>query len=221
MISSLRMTFGVPVLFLLAGGFGVCATPAEMPRLPEQLPSAWTSPWAMAKLDSDNRLDVAVSRVEGHDENGYVYRVDLRLSSGTRADSFTVAAGNGWGINITPRDVDGDDDLDLVITSGFDHQPIGIWINDGNGSFSESEVDDFSDAIWLDQSAVTYDENSGLPTPLAVSQFRQFFSLNYAGWIEPRPAAAIAPNANARVVPTSSRLSRRPSRAPPTPVTFQ
>jgi hypothetical protein len=215
MTSRLRRILGAPALFLLAGGFGVCAIPAEMPRLPEQLPSAWSSPWAMAKLDGDNRLDVAVSRVEGRSENGYVYRIDLTLSSGTRADSFTVAVGNGWGINITPRDVDGDHDLDLVITSGLDRQPVGVWINDGNGSFSEAELDDHSDAIWLEESSVAAaDLASSLPA-LSFQQIRQFFFLAEDGWIQPRHGASPAGNAENHVVPLNSQLSRRSSRAPP------
>jgi hypothetical protein len=41
-------------------------------------------------------------------------------------------------VDIAAVDVDGDHDLDLVISSRFPLQRIGVWINDGKGSFTQN-----------------------------------------------------------------------------------
>src|SRR5437773_579501 len=44
------------------------------------------------------------------------------------------------GFHLSPRDVDGDHDLDIVVTAGILRQPVAIWINDGQGGFSEGDL---------------------------------------------------------------------------------
>jgi hypothetical protein len=215
MISRLRRLLGAPALFLLAGGFGVCAIPAEIPRLPGEFSSELGSPWTLARLDNDSRLDTAISRVEGRNAEGYLYRVDLTLSSGTRVGSFTVAVDNRWGINITPRDVDGDHDLDLVITTRFSRQPVGVWINDGNGTFAEGDPDDYSDSIWLEESSVASGHPVDSCLSLAAGQTHHFFSLAEAGWIQSQPSPEFGSGTEKRASAHNSDLSLQPSRAPP------
>jgi hypothetical protein len=215
MISRLRRLLGAPALFLLAGGFGVCAMPADIPRLPGEFSPALGSPWTLARLDKDSRLDTAISRVEGRNAEGYLYRIDLTLSSGARVGSFIVAVDSRWGINITPRDVDGDHDLDLVITTRFSRQPVGVWINDGNGTFAEGDPDDYSDSIWLEDSSVSAGNPVDLFLSPAFEQIRQFSSLAEAGWIQPHPNPAVAGHAENDAVRHNSHISLQPSRAPP------
>ena len=185
-----------------------------MPQLPGDLSSTGNS-WTLARLDKDNRLDTAISRVEGRNAQGYVYRIDLTLSSGARVGSFTVSADSRWGINITPRDVDGDHDLDLVITTAFSRQPVGIWINDGNGTFAEGDPDDYSDAIWLEESSVTTEGPTDILLSLAFEPTRQLFSLATAGWIQPQPNPTFTGPAEDGTVYHNSHISLQPSRAPP------
>ena len=215
MISRLRRLLGAPALFLLAGGFGACAIPAEIPQLPGEFSSELGSPWTFARLDNDSLLDTAISRVEGRNADGYIYRVDLTLSSGTRVGSFIVAVDNRWGINITPRDVDGDHDLDLVITTRFSREPVGIWINDGNGTFAEGDPDDYSDSIWLEESSVAPGNPVDSGLSLAFGHAYQFFPLAESGWIHPQPSPKFACGTEKRAAGHNSHLKLQPSRAPP------
>jgi hypothetical protein len=214
MTSRLRRLFGPPALFFVAGTFGVCAIPAEIPQLPGDFSSTGNS-WTLARLDKDSRLDTAISRVEGRNAQGYVYRIDLTLSSGTRVGSFTVSADSRWGINITPRDVDGDHDLDLVITTAFSRQPVGIWINDGNGTFAEGDPDDYSDSIWLEESCITSQDPADILVSPAFEKSRQLFSLAIGGWIQPQPDPAFTGPAENWAVYHNSHITLQPSRAPP------
>jgi hypothetical protein len=88
-------------------------------------------------LDGDHKADLALSRKIGSGGKGYLYRVDLTLSQTTQSDSFTFSNADLLGVNISAVDVDGDHDLDLVISSRLFGRRIGIWINDGAGSFTE------------------------------------------------------------------------------------
>jgi hypothetical protein len=46
--------------------------------------------------------------------------------------------------------VDGDRDGDLIVFEPFSSQPIGVWLNDGAGSFHEGRLADFR-KLWSDQ----------------------------------------------------------------------
>src|SRR5262249_1608248 len=60
---------------------------------------------------------------------------------GQRTGSFTFSNPRELELEINAVDVDGDNDLDLVISGRFLGEPIGVWINDGAGSFSRSSSD--------------------------------------------------------------------------------
>jgi hypothetical protein len=49
----------------------------------------------------------------------------------------------GAKIELSSRDVDGDQDRDLVILEPVSRKPIGVWINDGAGVFHEGNLADF------------------------------------------------------------------------------
>ena len=44
------------------------------------------------------------------------------------------------------RDVDGDNDRDLLILEPGSRRPVGVWLNDGAGHFTEGE----DQTIWHD-----------------------------------------------------------------------
>jgi hypothetical protein len=124
-----------PVILLLASTFLWCSTANA--QLPSHIDSPIGSGWAVADLDGDHKADLALSRKIGTGGQGYLYRVDLTLSQTTKSDSFTFSNTDLLGVNISAVDVDGDHDLDLVISGRFLGRRIGIWINDGAGSFTE------------------------------------------------------------------------------------
>ena len=99
---------------------------------------------AIADFDGDDKPDAAQSRQIGHFEDGYLYRVELKLSSGASNGSLTFRHTDALGLTILPLDVDGDHDVDLAIAGRFVGQSIGVWINDGHGFFSKSSVSLYS-----------------------------------------------------------------------------
>jgi hypothetical protein len=100
--------------------------------------------WTVADFDGDSRPDVAVSKSEARGA-GYVYWLELDLSTkregASHARSGLPAIDSSiFGLHLTPRDVDGDRDLDIVVTSGIARQPVAVWINDGQGRFQEGDL---------------------------------------------------------------------------------
>jgi len=102
---------------------------------------------AIADLDGDGRPDVAIARAEGWGPSGFQYRIDLDLTTRVGPSSFSVYAQRG-GLRIIPRDVNGDWDLDLVITSAWSFTPVGVWINDGHGGFTRGDPTAYAQSIW-------------------------------------------------------------------------
>jgi hypothetical protein len=105
------------------------------PRIPVDDP---TGPgWAIGDLDGDRKVDIAQTHQIGRSENGYLYGVELKLSQAGRLDSFTFSSEHSFGVALDVVDVDGDHDLDLVISDWLPGRTIGVWINAGNGTFTE------------------------------------------------------------------------------------
>src|SRR5262249_55623027 len=102
---------------------------------------------AVGDLDGDHVPDVASGINLGRTAQGYAYRVDLDLTANLHAKPFSVFSSEPNGLEIRAIDVDGDPDLDLVITSRLLQQPIGIWINDGRGNFTPGDPSQYESAF--------------------------------------------------------------------------
>jgi hypothetical protein len=102
---------------------------------------------ALGDFDGDRQPDQAVALPQGTVEGGYRYRIDVRLSSHA-ATTFEIDSHVPGGLRLSARDIDGDHDLDLVITSEFGRELVGIWINDGNGNFTRDLTSQNRPAIW-------------------------------------------------------------------------
>ncbi|HLI86309.1 MAG TPA: VCBS repeat-containing protein [Bryobacteraceae bacterium] len=98
-------------------------------------------------FDGDHRTDLVYARPQGSLNGTYRYQVEVRLTAES-GFSFAVASGTAGGLRISTRDVDGDQDLDLVITSAFGGLRVGVWINDGHGNFTQGVAESYPVSIW-------------------------------------------------------------------------
>jgi hypothetical protein len=126
---------------------------------PSPSPFPVTSAWlnqgnATADLDGDGRPDLATARAEGWGQDAFNYRIEVALTTQGGLSSFSVSSEEG-GLRIVPRDVDGDGDLDLVISSARSHLPVGVWINDGHGGFTQGDPTAYSRSIWTDDPGIS------------------------------------------------------------------
>ncbi len=140
---------GLCVLWGLSGAVMASERPAPSTPLLPAPPASWDQGDAVADLDGDGRPDLAFVRAEGRSTKGFSYRVELTLSTRPAQSSFSLTAPEG-GLHIIPRDVNGDGELDLVITSARLRAPVGVWINDSHGGFSRSDRDTFPPSIWTE-----------------------------------------------------------------------
>jgi hypothetical protein len=114
-------------------------------------------PFAIADLDGDHRPDLAA--IEGGQVSSpeAYYSIRLHLSTGGRR-SIELVAPKG-GLFIKALDVNGDNAVDLVLSTAWLRQPVAIYLNDGHGGFSRAEPDSFPSAF--DQSDNAWNSAAG------------------------------------------------------------
>jgi hypothetical protein len=93
--------------------------------------------------------------ITGPDHHGYSYLVEFNMSARRRSKPIAVHADDAWGLQIVARDVDGDHDLDLIVTSGAHRRAVDVWLNDGQGGFTSAGVTTFPASIWIPEKALS------------------------------------------------------------------
>ena len=106
------------------------------------------SGWVLADLNGDQNVDLATARSGRHDANGYTQEVRITLGAFQQTSFHFLSPGAT--VELSSQDVDGDDDGDLVVFEPLSSQPIGVWINDGAGSFHEGRLADFRN-LWSER----------------------------------------------------------------------
>src|SRR5215467_10155568 len=145
--NSYRSTLYAFIFFLLAamGYVRPAAAGSRNPAVDLHLLHPGTT--VIVDLDGDQIPDFASGTNLGRMPQGYAYRVDLDLTDNSQPKPFRVFSTEPNGVAIKAIDLDGDHDLDLVITGRLLHEPIGVWINDGRGNFIPGDSTQYSDAF--------------------------------------------------------------------------
>jgi hypothetical protein len=102
--------------------------------------------FAIADFDGDSRPDLATVQVGKISASQARYWIHFELSAGAR-QLIDVTAPVG-GVEIAPRDVNGDDILDLVVTTAWLNRPVAVLLNDGHGNFTYQDASAYSGMTW-------------------------------------------------------------------------
>jgi hypothetical protein len=176
------------------------------------------SGWMLADLDGDHEPDVAQSLALGRAKDGYCYEVQLQLSSDASARSFFLFHNNSLGLRITAHDIDGDNDIDLIISDRFFGEHIGIWLNDGRGRFSKSLSGLFASSLPSDLAFLPADAGFGTQRTGVRERRRPAYGLTPTRYVEPLP---LKPSTGQRYpVEWAIRFAVNPLRQRPPPTHF-
>jgi len=128
--------------------FGSHGSAAAVPSATPSALSHTKSPsrFAIADFDGDSRPDLATVEVGQIGPSRARYWIEFQLSTGAQ-QMIGVNAPVG-GLNITSRDVDGDQILDLIVTTAWLNQPVAVLLNDGHGNFTLASPSAFPAIVW-------------------------------------------------------------------------
>lgn len=105
----------------------------------------WLDPFggsiAVADFDRDQNRDGAVLVHSNPLRQGFPHRVAIHFSN--RPDIELAFEAYGAAVKLSARDVDQDDDSDLVVEQRSASKGFRVWINDGAGGFQEARVEDY------------------------------------------------------------------------------
>jgi FG-GAP-like repeat len=112
------------------------AAPHEAGRVPQ---------FAIEDFDGDSRPDIATVLECRRGAADNHYRIRFQLSSGG-SQNIDLTAPVG-GLDLSSRDVNGDDYLDVVVTTARTNRPVAVLLNDGSGTFTASDPSAFPGAF--------------------------------------------------------------------------
>jgi hypothetical protein len=125
-----------------------CVNAARIPT--QQSPGSspgFNSSFAIADFDGDRKPDLATVEFQKSNSSSTTrYSIRLKLTAGT-VQVFGVTAPAG-GLQIVARDVNGDNALDVLVSTAWLHQQVAVLLNDGHGNFTLAEPDAFPAFIW-------------------------------------------------------------------------
>jgi hypothetical protein len=197
----------VPRILLLALAVSGVGLAAAAPDLPGSLESGWV----LADLNGDHNVDLATARSGLHDASGYAQEVRVTLGA-FRQTSFNFQSSTAT-VELSTRDVDGDDDGDLIVFEPLSSQPIAVWLNDGAGTFHEARLADF-EKLWSEHPGSTWRVRITALAMLAISDERTQTTISTAAMTAPEPIATKGIRQSEPAHRDARRSNFRP-RAPP------
>jgi len=102
--------------------------------------------FAIADFDGDQKPDLAIVEVQKSSSSRITqYSIRFQLTAGV-SQVFGVTAPSG-GLQIVARDLNGDNALDVLVTTSLQHEQVAVLLNDGHGKFRLADASDFPAAI--------------------------------------------------------------------------
>lgn len=103
--------------------------------------------FAIADFDGDRKPDLATVEVQkASSSRNTQYSIRFQLTAGI-PQVFGISAPAG-GLQIVARDVNGDDALDLLVSTMWQHQQVAVLLNDGHGNFTLAEPGAYPASLW-------------------------------------------------------------------------
>lgn len=137
----------VAVLCLLSGAAGwMDAANAATPHSKDYL-AGLNANFAIGDFDGDRKPDLAtVEAQKGNSSNTTRYSIRVQLTAGG-AQVFGVTAPAG-GLRIVAADVNGDNALDVLVSTAWLNRQVAVLLNDGHGNFTLVDPAAFPLAQW-------------------------------------------------------------------------
>jgi hypothetical protein len=101
--------------------------------------------FSVADFDGDSRPDLARVQVGKSDSLRTDYWIQLQLSTAGQQSIRLVAPVGG--LRIAARDVNGDESIDLIVSTAWSDRPVAILLNDGHGGFTLAEPASYPQAF--------------------------------------------------------------------------
>lgn len=215
-----RLTVQVAIVVLVCALMPLCHLQANQRAARDRSVRSFVlrASFAVADFDGDSQPDLATVELERGAATGDVrYSIRFQLAAGARG-SFRVTAPAG-GLQIVAKDVNGDNALDLLVSTAWQHKQVAVFLNDGHGNFApalpeafpaplaDSEYQAKFESVPQDGSAALLRCHNSAPGEAGQSR-RSTQPAQDGGLVEP----AVLPQ------PALLFFSSGPGRAPPTTV---
>jgi hypothetical protein len=137
--------YSAAILLLLLAVTGKGAPTSDSSLRTPGSAAAANAHFAIADFDGDSQPDLATVQFGQVLASHARYWIHFQLSSGGR--QFIGVTAPVGGLELALRDVNGDQNLDLIVTTAWLKRPVAVLLNDGHGNFTLCDSAAFPTAI--------------------------------------------------------------------------